>query len=235
MDRVPTRRTSAIYQPPEMTIEEQFQAAVKELEETRLNNLRATTCFFAMAEERVAPLCDVLSESEVTDEETWSSEAREVFKFVLEHSDIESNEQTHRALFALLEKVEDTREIYRIGEQVCWMVGCQLLAETDEEVDKLLEAADNCEACYEFIGLFARQYLVMDCPLPPQAIYGLVHAGFGQDFRDLIWCDLEGLAFNYCPQPEYDNGPWKKLCEETGEQNVAGFLKYVQNLKKVAA
>jgi hypothetical protein len=217
-----------------MTIEEQFQNAVKELEETRLNNLRATTCFFAMTEMHMGPLRDVLSPSEAEDE-TWSAEARTVFKFAMEHSDIESNEQTHRALYALLEKVESTEEIYRIGEQVCWMVGCQALTETEEEVDELLQKANECEHCREFIGLFARQALVMDSPLPPEAVYGLVHAGFGQDFRDLIWCDLEGTAFNYCPQPEYDNGPWKKLCEETGENNVAGFLKYVQNLKAVAA
>jgi hypothetical protein len=187
-----------------------------------------------MAEERMGPLRDILHSGEATDER-WSPEARDVFKFAIEHSDIESNEQTHRALYALLEKVDNTEEIYEIGEQVCWMVGCQALTETEEQLDELLASAEDCSDCNDFVRLFARQVLVMDYPLPPEAVYGLVHAGFAQDFRNLIWCDLEGMAFNYCPQPEYDNGPWKKLCEETGEKNVAGFLKYVQNLKAVAA
>lgn len=217
-----------------MTIEEQLAKEIQEREEIRLNNLRATNCFFAMAEERVAPLKEILAAGDATDE-FWSPEARAVFKYAMEHTDIESNEKTHRELFSLLEKVESTEEIYRIGEQVCWMVGFLLLSSTEEEADNLLEAADNCDECKEFIRLYARQYLVMDRPLPPQAIAGLVHNGFAQDYRDLIWCDLEGLAWSYCPQPSYDNGPWKKLCEETGEDSVAGFLKYVQNLKAVAS
>jgi len=66
-----------------------------------------------------------------------------------------------------------------------------------------------------------------------KAIHMLVHTGCAQEFRNLIWCDLEGLADGMYWAEEPQDSPWKQLCKETNSENVSGMLEYVKNLKTI--
>jgi hypothetical protein len=220
-----------------MTIEEKLANEIKEREENRLNNIKATTLFFAMAEEKLEmPCSDLLSKDESNDDR-WSSGAQEVFRYALTHDNLSSYDQDtghtgYRELFSLVEKVESSDEIYRIGELVLWMVGGNLLADTDEEIDKLLERAKKCDHCQETVILWAMQFLVMDYCLPPIAIAALVNAGCAQDYSNQLWTDLEGLADGM----EYDPSPWKEKIKATGCKTYDELVEWGrQNPKKVAA
>lgn len=216
-----------------MTLEEQLQKALKNREQTRKNITKATTLFFSQAEEHVAPCKDILSEAEATDER-WSPEARKVFSYVIERSDLSDSKESYKTLYHLVEKIEDTDEMVAVSEHILWMTSFSLLADTEEQVDFLLSEADKCEECRESMILWTMQYLVMDCPMSPKAVYSLVHAGCADEFRGLIWCDLEGLADGMYWVEEPQDSPWKQLCKETNSENVAGMLEYVKSLKTTA-
>lgn len=220
-----------------MTIEEQLAKEIQEREENRLNNIKATTLFFAMAEERLQmPCSDLLSHHEPEDE-GWSPEAREVFQYALAHDNLSDYNQDkghaeYRELLSLVEKVESSEEIYRIGDMVLWMVGLYVLADTEEEVDELLERAEKCDNCREVIVLWAKQFLVMDYCLPFTAISVLVHSGHAQDYCNQIWTDLEGLADGM----EHDPSAWKEKIRSTGCETYEELVEWGrQNPKKVAA
>ena len=214
-----------------MKLEEQLKETLKTREEDRKNIIKTTTLLFSQAEERVLPCKDIFSIRETT-EETWSPEARKVFLYAMENSDLSNGKESYKTLYHLIEKVESTGEIYEIADMVLWMTSFSLLADDDKEVDDLIEKANNCNNCREFMTLFTMQYLVMDAPMPPEAISVLVHSGHAQAFRDLIWCDTEGLANGMYWVEEPQDTPWRQLCKESNSENVTGILDYVKNLKK---
>ncbi len=215
-----------------MTLEEQFNEALKEREEQRKRSVKETTLYFAQAEERVAPCADILSVREQTDEETWSPEARAVFAYAMSHSDLSTSKESYKTLFHLVEAIESTEEIGRVGYQVLWMTSFCLLADDDKEVDFLIDRAEKCDQCRETHILYTAQYLVMDRPMCPNAIAGIVHNGYGPEFWGLIWCDLEGLADGMYWSEEPQDSPWRQLCRETSAENVTGMLDYVKGLKE---
>ena len=213
-----------------MRLEDELKKDLENRKQERKNLIKATALFFSCSEEYVAPCKEILANSDLSDE-FWSPEARAVFAFVFENSDLHKNRESYKALYHLIEKIESSDEIWRVSEHILWMTSFCLLAGTDKEVDKILEKAEKCDECREFMLVYTMQYLVMDSPLPPFAIYMLVHAGFGENFKSLIWTDLEGYADGMYWPDEPDDTPWKQLCEETNADNVKGFLEYVRKLK----
>jgi hypothetical protein len=217
-----------------MTIEEQLSKEIEEREEARLRNIKATTLFFAQAEERLGmPCSDLLWVGEPNDDR-WSPEAQEVLKFVVANDNLSdtADNSSYRELQSLVEKVSSSDEIYALGDLVLWMVGLNLLSDSEEECDHLMERAEKCDDCREVIALWTKQFLVMDYVLPPAAISALVHSGFAQDYHNQIWCDLEGLADGM----SHDPGPWKEKIRATGCETYEELLEWGRtNPKKVAA
>ena len=213
-----------------MTLEEQLKETLKNRESFRKDLIKTATLFFAQAEERVLPCKDILSSTETTDK-NWSSEARAVFSYAMEHSDLSDSKESYKTLYHLVEKIESIDELEKVADMILWMTSFSLLADSEEEVDSLIERADDCEECREFMTLYTMQYLVMDSPMSPEAISVLVHNGNAQEFRNLIWCDTEGLADGMYWVEEPQDSPWKQLCKETGSEHVSGMLDYVKTLK----
>jgi hypothetical protein len=216
-----------------MTIEEQLAEELKEREEERVRNIKATTLFFAQAEERLEMPCSDLLWHGESENDHWSPEGREVFKYALTHDDLSDvKSDSYRNLLQLVEKVESSDEVYRIGDMVLWFVGLNMLSDCEEELDVLLERAANCDNCREVVTLWAKQFLVMDYVMSPQGIAALVHSGCAQEYHNQIWCDLEGLADGM----SYDPGPWKEKIRATGCETYDELLEWGrQNPKKVAA
>jgi len=213
-----------------MNLETQLKENLKEREENRKRFIKSTTLFFAQSEYAIGPCESILSVSERTDE-IWSPEARKVFAYSMDHSDLSTNKDSYKELFHLVEKIESTDEIEKVGDHILWMTSFCLLAEDDEEVDFLLDRVDKCEGCRETHLLYTAQFLVMDQPMSVMAISQIIHNGFGPEFWGLIWCDLEGLADGMYWSEEPQDSPWKQLCRETSSESVPGMLNYVKNLK----
>jgi hypothetical protein len=213
-----------------MNLEMQLKENLKEREENRKRFIKSTTLFFAQAEDAIGPCESILSASEKTDE-VWSPEARKVFAYSMDHSDLSTNKDSYKMLFHLVGKIESTNEIEKVGDHILWMTSFCLLAEDDEEVDFLLDRADKCEECRETHLLYTAQFLVMDQPMSVMAISQIIHNGFGPEFWGLIWCDLEGLADGMYWSEEPQDTPWRQLCRETDSDNVFEILSYVKKLK----
>jgi hypothetical protein len=215
-----------------MTIEEQLAKEIQERDEYRLNNIKATTLFFAMAEMRLGMPCSDLFWEEEPNADIWSSEAKQVLEYVLAHDDFSENPVSYRSLQDLVEKVDSSEEIFELGDLTLWYVGLNVLTDTEEELDELLDRARNCENCREVVTLWAKQFLVMDEHMPPQAISAIINSGCSQYYHNQLWCDLEGLADGM----GHDPGPWKEKIRATGCETYEELLDWGrQNPKKVAS
>lgn len=193
MDRVSTRRTSAIYQPPEMTIEEQFSNESESRACWREQIITLCTLSIYESINQVLLARDLYSVSEKEDAERWPQYARDVLNYIWEQNDAEKIQYPY--LYQLISLIDDTEKIAELMSLTLSMSALALLPENileDLSVNDFIEMSE-CSHYSWALEVFVLHWLVEDRPMPFEAVRTLCDNDFGWEFINMLMLDAQGL------------------------------------------
>ncbi len=184
-----------------MTLEEQFAQVAEKTNTTQTEVIKETAAYLKLINRHFGKGSDVYSVTEHEDE-CWEQPQKEVWKYL-----IETEDPKFLKLVELLEKVNDSSEVWGIFFHATYMASFCLLADDDDTVDDLLERYRQCEKCRETAVLWTAQWMISENPMDINAVSVLVHSGYASSLYGLIseWVGYEADSWEF-EEIKYPNG-----------------------------
>lgn len=184
-----------------MTLEEQFAQVAEKATTIQTESVKETAAYLKLIHRHFGKGSDVYSLSEPEDD-CWEPAQKEVWKYLLE-----TDEPKYLKLRELLEKLNDSAEVWGIFYHAAYMASFCLLAEDGEEIDQLLERYSQCEKCRDTAVLWLAQWMVSEHPMDINAVSVLVHSGHSPSLYGLLseWVGYEADSWDF-EETKYPNG-----------------------------
>jgi hypothetical protein len=184
-----------------MTLEEQFAKVAEKTNTVQSESVKEVAAYLKLIHRHFGKGSDVYSVSEA-DDDCWEPAQKEVWKYLLK-----TEEPKYLKLKELLEKVNDSSEVWGIFYHATYMASFCLLAQNDEDIEVTLEKYSQCELCRDSAVLWTAQWMVSDRPMGLEAVSALVHTNNGSDLYGLLseWVGYEADSWDY-EETKYPNG-----------------------------